>query len=83
MASYTGKGAPSNGTIYVSNLPEGTDDSMLAEYFGTIGLLKVWSFSRYYFIFYFYNPLLLFASFSVEGFDIFLILFISVPCCTK
>ncbi|KAJ6720752.1 TRANSCRIPTION INITIATION FACTOR TFIID SUBUNIT 15 [Salix viminalis] len=40
MASYTGKGAPSNGTIYVSNLPEGTDDSMLAEYFGTIGLLK-------------------------------------------
>uniref|UniRef100_A0A6M2E7X1 Transcription initiation factor TFIID subunit 15 n=1 Tax=Populus davidiana TaxID=266767 RepID=A0A6M2E7X1_9ROSI len=40
MASYTGKGAPSNGTIYVSNLPEGTDDSMLAEHFGTIGLLK-------------------------------------------
>ncbi|KAL3581802.1 hypothetical protein D5086_016134 [Populus alba] len=31
---------PSNGTIYISNLPEGTDDIMLAGYFGTIGLLK-------------------------------------------
>ncbi|KAJ6317955.1 hypothetical protein OIU76_013493 [Salix suchowensis] len=40
MASYTGKGAPSIGTIYISNLPEGTDDTMLAEYFGTFGLLK-------------------------------------------
>ncbi|KAJ6726744.1 hypothetical protein OIU79_004805 [Salix purpurea] len=40
MASYTGKGAPSTGTIYISNLPEGTDDTMLAEYFGTFGLLK-------------------------------------------
>ncbi|KAG6765576.1 hypothetical protein POTOM_029624 [Populus tomentosa] len=40
MASYAGKGDPSNGTIYISNLPEGTDDIMLAGYFGTIGLLK-------------------------------------------
>ncbi|XP_050228733.1 transcription initiation factor TFIID subunit 15 isoform X2 [Mercurialis annua] len=30
----------SNGSVYVCNLPEGTDDNMLAEYFGTIGLLK-------------------------------------------
>ena len=72
MASYTGKGAPSNGTIYVSNLPEGTDDSMLAEHFGTIGLLKVWVFSGYYFIFYFQNLLLPFAFISVEGFASFL-----------
>ncbi|CAK9138297.1 unnamed protein product [Ilex paraguariensis] len=40
MASYSGKGAPSNGSVYVCNLPPGTDESMLAEYFGTIGLLK-------------------------------------------
>lgn len=41
MASYAGKGVPTNGSIYVCNLPEGTDDNMLAEFFGTIGLLKV------------------------------------------
>ncbi|WZY97004.1 hypothetical protein YC2023_069333 [Brassica napus] len=29
-----------NGSVYVSNLPLGTDENMLAEYFGTIGLLK-------------------------------------------
>ncbi|ONI32025.1 hypothetical protein PRUPE_1G345000 [Prunus persica] len=40
MATYPGKGAPSNGSVYVCNLPEGTDENMLAEYFGTIGLLK-------------------------------------------
>ncbi|KAL2938917.1 Transcription initiation factor TFIID subunit 15 [Bienertia sinuspersici] len=40
MASYLGKGVPTNGSIYVCNLPEGTDDNMLAEFFGTIGLLK-------------------------------------------
>ncbi|XP_059655221.1 transcription initiation factor TFIID subunit 15 [Cornus florida] len=40
MASYLGKEAPSNGSIYVCDLPPGTDESMLAEYFGTIGLLK-------------------------------------------
>ncbi|KAJ8625560.1 hypothetical protein MRB53_034090 [Persea americana] len=40
MASYLGKGGPSNGSIYVCNLPFGTDESMLAEFFGTIGLLK-------------------------------------------
>lgn len=39
--TYLGKGAPSNGTVYVCNLPEGTDENMLAEHFGTIGLLKV------------------------------------------
>ncbi|KAI4372960.1 hypothetical protein MLD38_011138 [Melastoma candidum] len=39
--SYLGKGgAPVNGTVYVCNLPEGTDENMLAEHFGTIGLLK-------------------------------------------
>ncbi|TYH77082.1 hypothetical protein ES332_D04G129100v1, partial [Gossypium tomentosum] len=32
---------PTNGSIYVSNLPKGTDESMLAEYFGSIGLLKI------------------------------------------
>ncbi|KAF3338259.1 transcription initiation factor TFIID subunit 15-like isoform X1 [Carex littledalei] len=29
-----------NSTVYVYNLPTGTDEEMLAEYFGTIGLLK-------------------------------------------
>lgn len=42
MASYLGKGSSANGSVYVSNLPYGTDDNMLAEYFGTIGLIKVW-----------------------------------------
>lgn len=42
MASYAGRGGPANGSVYVCNLPPGTDESMLAEYFGTIGLLKVW-----------------------------------------
>lgn len=42
MASkYSGKGDPLNGSVYVCNLPEGTDENMLAEHFGTIGLLKV------------------------------------------
>ncbi|KAI8538519.1 hypothetical protein RHMOL_Rhmol09G0109600 [Rhododendron molle] len=40
MASYSGKGAPSNGSVYICNLPPGTDEDMLAEHFGTIGLLK-------------------------------------------
>ncbi|KAL3502245.1 hypothetical protein ACH5RR_036694 [Cinchona calisaya] len=40
MASYLGKVAPSNGSIYVCNLPPGTNEDMLAEYFGTIGVLK-------------------------------------------
>ena len=48
MANYSGKGAPSNGSVYVCNLPDGTDENMLAEYFGTIGLIKVWALIRYY-----------------------------------
>ncbi|KAF3661033.1 transcription initiation factor TFIID subunit 15 isoform X1 [Capsicum chacoense] len=40
MASYSGKGSPLNGSVYVCNLPHGTDEDMLAEYFGTIGVLK-------------------------------------------
>lgn len=28
-----------NGTVYVCDLPPGTDENMLAENFGTIGLL--------------------------------------------
>ncbi|GAV87544.1 RRM_1 domain-containing protein/zf-RanBP domain-containing protein [Cephalotus follicularis] len=40
MASYSGIGAQSTGSVYVCNLPHGTDENMLAEYFGTIGLLK-------------------------------------------
>ncbi|KAE9605227.1 putative RNA recognition motif domain, Zinc finger, RanBP2-type [Lupinus albus] len=40
MASLPGKFSPSNGSIYVCNLPYGTDENMLAEYFGTIGLIK-------------------------------------------
>ncbi|XP_057778347.1 transcription initiation factor TFIID subunit 15 [Salvia miltiorrhiza] len=40
MANYSGKGAPTNGSVYVCNLPPGTDETMLAEHFGTIGLLK-------------------------------------------
>ncbi|GFQ01902.1 transcription initiation factor TFIID subunit 15 [Phtheirospermum japonicum] len=38
MAQYAG--APTNGSVYVCNLPFGTDEDMLAEHFGTIGLLK-------------------------------------------
>ncbi|XP_044491446.1 transcription initiation factor TFIID subunit 15-like [Mangifera indica] len=34
------KAAVTNGSVYVCNLPQGTDENMLAEYFGTIGLLK-------------------------------------------
>lgn len=41
MAVYMSRGPP-NGSVYVCNLPPGTDETMLAEYFGTIGLLKVW-----------------------------------------
>ncbi|GKA31093.1 transcription initiation factor TFIID subunit 15 [Tanacetum coccineum] len=40
MANYSAKGTPSNGSVYVCNLPPGTDEDMLAEFFGTIGLLK-------------------------------------------
>ncbi|KAJ8765363.1 hypothetical protein K2173_012060 [Erythroxylum novogranatense] len=40
MASYSVKGLPANGSVYICNLPEGTDENMLAEYFSTIGLLK-------------------------------------------
>ncbi|KAG9442289.1 hypothetical protein H6P81_018143 [Aristolochia fimbriata] len=40
MASHSGKGGPANGSVYVCNLPPGTDENMLAEHFGTIGLLK-------------------------------------------
>ncbi|GAB2275230.1 TATA-binding protein-associated factor 2N [Dionaea muscipula] len=40
MANYVGKGALSNGSVYVCNLPEGTSENMLAEYFGTIGIIK-------------------------------------------
>ncbi|KAL0917034.1 hypothetical protein M5K25_012074 [Dendrobium thyrsiflorum] len=39
MASYLGRNA-SNGCVYVCKLPSGTDENMLAEHFGTIGLLK-------------------------------------------
>ncbi|KAK6147331.1 hypothetical protein DH2020_018243 [Rehmannia glutinosa] len=38
MANYSV--APTNGIVYVCNLPFGTDEDMLAEHFGTIGLLK-------------------------------------------
>lgn len=44
MASLPGKFAPPlNGSVYVCDLPYGTDEDMLAEYFGTIGVIKVWS----------------------------------------
>ncbi|KAJ1280790.1 hypothetical protein BS78_04G259700 [Paspalum vaginatum] len=39
MAGYMSRG-PLDGSVYVCNLPPGTDEAMLAEYFGTIGLLK-------------------------------------------
>jgi hypothetical protein len=45
MAGYMSRGPP-NGSVYVCNLPPGTDETMLAEYFGTIGLLKVWVLSE-------------------------------------
>ncbi|VFR03415.1 unnamed protein product [Cuscuta campestris] len=40
MANYTSRGVPTNGSVYVCNLPIGTDEDMLAEHFGTIGVLK-------------------------------------------
>ncbi|PWA48098.1 Nucleotide-binding, alpha-beta plait [Artemisia annua] len=40
MANYSAKGAPSNGSVYVCDLPPGTYEDMLAKFFGTIGLLK-------------------------------------------
>nr|GMD65497.1 transcription initiation factor TFIID subunit 15 [Ipomoea batatas] len=40
MASYSAKGVPTNGSVYVCNLPPGTNEDMLAEFFGTIGVLK-------------------------------------------
>ncbi|GJX56993.1 transcription initiation factor TFIID subunit 15 isoform X1 [Tanacetum coccineum] len=40
MANYLAKGGPSNESVYVCNLPSGTDEDMLAEFFRTIGLLK-------------------------------------------
>lgn len=46
MANYLGR-ASSNGSVYVCKLPPGTDETMLAEFFGTIGLLKVWGLTRY------------------------------------
>lgn len=49
MASYSGRGDPSNGSVYVCKLPPGTDENMLAEFFGTIGLLKVGGLTRYHF----------------------------------
>lgn len=51
MENYSGKGAPSNGSVYVCNLPHGTDETMLAEFFGTIGLIKVVNLNAYYLIF--------------------------------
>ncbi|BAT01059.1 Os07g0296200 [Oryza sativa Japonica Group] len=45
MAGFMSRGPP-NGSVYVCNLPPGTDETMLAEYFGTIGLLKVWGLPR-------------------------------------
>ncbi|XP_058084250.1 probable serine/threonine-protein kinase PBL23 [Magnolia sinica] len=33
MASYMGRGDPLNGSVYVCNLPPGTAESMLAEFF--------------------------------------------------
>lgn len=38
--SAKGGHPPLNGCVYVCNLPFGTDENMLADYFGTIGLLK-------------------------------------------
>ncbi|KAF5185633.1 Transcription initiation factor tfiid subunit, partial [Thalictrum thalictroides] len=40
MANYPGRGTPLNGSIYICNLPHGTDENMLGEFFGTIGMLK-------------------------------------------
>lgn len=51
MANYLGRGGHLNGSVYVCKLPPGTDENMLAEYFGTIGLLKVRGSIRYYFEF--------------------------------
>ena len=47
MENYSGKEASSNGSVYVCNLPHGTDETMLAEYFGTIGLIKVVNLTGY------------------------------------
>lgn len=46
MANYP-KGAPSNGSVYVCNLPPGTNDNMLASHFGNIGVIKVMLLARF------------------------------------
>lgn len=40
MMGYVGAAAPLTTSIYVCNLPSGTDETLLANHFGTIGLLK-------------------------------------------
>lgn len=40
MMGHMGAVVPSTASIYVCNLPPGTDETLLAEHFGTIGLLK-------------------------------------------
>lgn len=55
MESYSGKAASSNGSVYVCNLPHGTDENMLAEYFGTIGLIKVGNLAGILWIFALYG----------------------------
>jgi hypothetical protein len=68
-----------NGSIYVCNLPPRTDETTLAEYFGTIGLLKVWVLSGA-----FLQPLSclsrsLLCLFQIPFDDIFFILFVVKP----
>ena len=41
MMGYVGATPPLTSSIYVCNLPPGTDETLLANHFGTIGLLKV------------------------------------------
>ena len=78
MAGYMSRG-PQNGSVYVCNLPPGTDENMLAEYFGTIGLLKVWVLSGA-----FLQPLSflsrsLLCLFQIPFDDIFFVLFVVKP----
>lgn len=46
MTGFGGAPPVYNNTIYVCNLPPGSDEELLAEHFGQLGLLKVISHSR-------------------------------------
>jgi RNA recognition motif-containing protein len=68
-----------NGSIYVCNLPPRTDETTLAEYFGTIGLLKVWVLSGAFLQPLSYLSRSLLCLIQIPFDDIFFVLFVVKP----